>query len=136
MPEDYLQAQGREQGKAAGIDFKWVINVGERRPDAAGRQYRGSDQSGRRSHQGARRGGAAIGSSIKAAQAAGIPFVTFDRVSTTTKPTAHVGGDSYDQAKTTAEAMVALLKDKGVHGKCIEVEGKLTDEKALLRHKA
>ena len=43
--------------------------------------------------------------------AANIPFTTFDRESATTKPTAHVGGDSYDQGKTTAEAFVALLKD-------------------------
>ena len=41
----------------------------------------------------------AIGTSIKAAKEAGIPFITFDRGSTSGKPTAHVGGDSYDQAK-------------------------------------
>jgi ribose transport system substrate-binding protein len=59
----------------------------------------------------------AIGASIRAAKAANIPFMTFDRESATTKPTAHVGGDSYDQGKTTAEAFVALLQEKGVHGK-------------------
>ena len=62
--------------------------------------------------------------------------MTFDRHSTTTKPTAHVGGDSYDQAKTTAEAFVALLKSKGVQGKCIELQGDLVDINAVNRSKA
>jgi ABC-type sugar transport system substrate-binding protein len=56
----------------------------------------------------------AIGTSIKSAEKAGIPFITFDRGSTSGKPTAHVGGDSYDQAKQTAEAFAAIL-EKGGH---------------------
>jgi len=36
----------------------------------------------------------AIGASMRAAKAANIPFVTFDRGSATTKPTVRVGGDS------------------------------------------
>ncbi len=134
--EDYLQAQGREQGKAAGIDFKWVINVANADPTRQAANIEDLINQGVDLIMARAQDGAAIGSSIRAAQAAGIPFVTFDRASTTAKPTAHVGGDSYDQAKTTAEAMVALLKDKGVHGKCIELEGNLTDENAVLRHKA
>jgi len=46
----------------------------------------------------------AIGRRFKAAKDAGIPFVTFDRGSTSGKPTAHVGGDSYDQARSTGLA--------------------------------
>ena len=121
--EDYLQAQGREQGKAAGIDFKWVINVANADPTRQAANIEDLINQGVDLIMARAEDGAAIGSSIKAAQAAGIPFVTFDRASSTTKPTAHVGGDSYDQGKTTAEAMVALLKDKGVHGKCIELRG-------------
>ena len=134
--EEYLQAQGREQGKAAGIDFKWVINVANADPTRQAANIEDLINQGVDLILARAEDGAAIGSSVRAAQAAGIPFVTFDRASTTTKPTAHVGGDSYDQAKTTAEAFVALLKDKGVHGKCIELEGNLTDENAVLRHKA
>jgi ribose transport system substrate-binding protein len=79
---------------------------------------------------------AAIGASIRAAKSADIPFITFDRASSTDKPTAHVGGDSYDQAKTTAEAFVDLLRSKGVKGKCIELQGSLTDVNAVNRSKA
>jgi ABC-type sugar transport system substrate-binding protein len=78
---------------------------------------------------------AAIGASVRAAKTAGIPFVTFDRASANTKPTAHVGGDSYDQAITTANAFVELLKKNNVHGKCIELEGALTDINAVKRTK-
>ena len=134
--EDYLQAEGRRQGKDAGIDFKWVINVANADPTRQAANIEDLINQGVDLIMARAQDGAAIGSSIKAAQAAGIPFVTFDRASTTAKPTAHVGGDSYDQGKTTAEAMVALLKDKGVHGKCIELEGNLTDENAVARHKA
>jgi ribose transport system substrate-binding protein len=134
--EDYLQAQGQEQGKAADINFKWVINVANADPTRQAANIEDLINQGVDLIIARAEDGAAIGSSIKAAQAAGIPFVTFDRASTTAKPTAHVGGDSYDQGKTTAEAFVALLKDKGVHGKCIELEGNLTDENAVARHKA
>ena len=78
----------------------------------------------------------AIGTSIKAAEKAGIPFITFDRGSTSGKPTAHVGGDSYDQAKQTAEAFAAILKKAGIHGNCIELQGMLTDMNAVNRSKA
>ena len=63
----------------------------------------------------------AIGTSIKAAKDAGIPFITFDRGSTSGKPTAHVGGDSYDQARSTGLAFADILKKAGVQGKCIEL---------------
>lgn len=78
---------------------------------------------------------AAIGASIKAAKAAGIPIVTFDRASSTEKPTAHVGADSYNQAVSTAEEFAKILDAAGVKGKCIELQGALTDINAVNRSK-
>ena len=75
----------------------------------------------------------AIGASIRAANAAGIPFITFDRAAANVEPTAHVGGDSFDQAVTTAEAFADLLAANGVTGQCIELQGALTDINAINR---
>ena len=117
--EDYLISEGKRQGKQANIELKWVINVANADP---GRQAsniedlinqdvdlimaRAEDSS-------------AIGSSIRSSQNAGIPFITFDRASGGRQPTAHVGGDSYDQGITTTKAFVELLKKNNVRGRCI-----------------
>lgn len=77
----------------------------------------------------------AIGAPIKAAKDAGIPFVTFDRGSTSGKPTAHVGGDGHDQARSTGLAFAEILKKAGVKDKCIELQGMLTDINAVNRSK-
>ena len=79
---------------------------------------------------------AAIGASIRAAEEAGIPFVTFDRASTTATAAAHVGGDSYAQGLSTAEAFAEMLTEAGVAGKCIELQGSLTDVNAVNRSEA
>lgn len=75
-----------------------------------------------------------IGASIKAAKAADIPFVTFDHPPGDAKPLAHVGGDGFNDAKNAAVALAALLKSKNVPGKCIELEGALTDVNGHNRH--
>ena len=79
---------------------------------------------------------AAIGASIRAAEDAGVPFITFDRSSATTQPTAHVGGDSYLQALSTAQTFVEILEENGVQGQCIELQGALTDINAVNRSEA
>jgi ribose transport system substrate-binding protein len=134
--EDYLQAEGRRQGKDAGIEFKWVINVANADPTRQAANIEDLINQGVDLIMARAEDAAAIGSSIRAAKAAGIPFMTFDRPSTTVQPTAHVGGDSYDQGKTTAEAFVALMKAQNLHGKCIELQGSLTDANAINRTKA
>ena len=133
---DYLKSEGERQGKAAGFNFEWTINVANADPTRQAANIddlitRGVDVIIARAFD-----SGAIGTSIKAAKEAGIPFITFDRGSTSGKPTAHVGGDSYDQAKTTGEAFAEILKKAGVHGKCIELQGMLTDINAVNRTKA
>jgi ribose transport system substrate-binding protein len=134
--QDYLEAEGRRQGAEAGITFKWVINVANADPTRQAANIEDLINQNVNLIVARAEDASAIGASIRAAKRAGIPFITYDRQSATTKPTAHVGGDSYDQGKTTAEAFVALMKEKGIQGKCIELQGSLTDVNALNRSKA
>jgi ABC-type sugar transport system substrate-binding protein len=134
--QEYLQSEGKRQGEPAGITFKWVINVANADPARQAANIEDLINQGVNLIMARAEDASAIGASIRAAKQAGIPFITFDRQSATTKPTAHVGGDSYDQGKTTAEAFLALLKEKGVQGKCIELQGSLTDINAVNRSKA
>ena len=134
--QEYLQSKGKRQGEPAGITFKWVINVANADPARQAANIEDLINQGVNLIMARAEDASAIGASIRAAKQAGIPFITFDRQSATTKPTAHVGGDSYDQGKTTAEAFLALLKEKGVQGKCIELQGSLTDINAVNRSKA
>src|ERR1700738_778340 len=115
--EDYLILEGKAQGEPAGINFKWVINVANGDPARQAANIEDLINQGVNLIIARAEDSAAIGASIRAASSAGIPFITFDRPSSSDKPTAHVGGDSYDQAKTTAEAFVALLKANNVQGK-------------------
>jgi ribose transport system substrate-binding protein len=133
--EDYLILEGKSQGEPAGINFKWVINVANGDPARQAANIEDLINQGVNLIIARAEDSAAIGASIRAASSAGIPFITFDRASSSDKPTAHVGGDSYDQAKTTAEAFVALLKANNVQGKCIELQGALTDINAVNRSK-
>ena len=64
--EDYLQAQGREQGKAAGIDFKWVINVANADPTRQAANIEDLINQGVDLIMARAEDGAAIGASIKA----------------------------------------------------------------------
>jgi ribose transport system substrate-binding protein len=132
----FLKSEGEKQGEKAGYKFEWVTNVANADPS---RQAANIDDLitdnvdvivARAFDSGA------IGTSIRAAKVAGIPFITFDRGSTSGKPTAHVGGDSYDEARSTGLAFAGVLKKAGVHGKCIELQGMLTDINAVNRSKA
>jgi ribose transport system substrate-binding protein len=133
--ETFLKSEGEAQGKAAGYEFEWTINVANADPARQAANIddlitAGVDVIIARAFD-----SGAIGTSIKAAQDAGIPFITFDRGSTSGKPTAHVGGDSYDQARSTGLAFADILKKAGVQGKCIELQGMLTDINAVNRSK-
>lgn len=134
--QEYMQAEAKTQGGAAGLNIKWVINVADADPTRQAANIEDLINQGVDLIMARAEDAAAIGSSIQAAQRAKIPFITFDRQSATTKPTAHVGGDSYDQAKTTAEAFLKLMKEKKVTAKCIELQGSLKDINAVNRSKA
>ena len=134
--EAFLRSEGETQGKAAGYEVEWTINVANADPARQAANIddlitAGVDVIIARAFD-----SGAIGTSIKAAKDAGIPFVTFDRGSTSGKPTAHVGGDSYDQAHATGLAFAEILKKAGIKGKCIELQGMLTDINAVNRSKA
>ena len=134
--EAFLRSEGETQGKAAGYEVEWTINVANADPARQAANIddlitAGVDVIIARAFD-----SGAIGTSIKAAKDAGIPFVTFDRGSTSGKPTAHVGGDSYDQAHATGLAFAEILKKAGIKGKCIELQGMLTDINAVNRRKA
>jgi len=134
--ETFLRSEGEAQGKAAGYEVEWTINVANADPARQAANIddlitAGVDVIIARAFD-----SGAIGTSIKAANDAGIPFITFDRGSTSGKPTAHVGGDSYDQARSTGLAFAEILKTAGVKGKCVELQGMLTDINAVARSKA
>jgi len=131
--EDYMKQYGEEYGKENGIQFEWVVTVSDSDPVQQASNIenliaQGVDIIIARAHD-----AAAIGASIRAAKEAGIPFVTFDRESSTEVPDAHVGADSYTQAYTTALYFAGLLKGAGVKGKAIEVMGDLRDMNAVYR---
>jgi ABC-type sugar transport system substrate-binding protein len=133
--EEYIAAEAKMQGEAAGLDIKLVVNVAEGDPSRQTSNVedlinRGVDLVM------ARLADSGSGAPIRAALDAGIPFVTFDRATTSkVTPTAHVGVDAYDEGLSASLALVDLLKSKGVQGKCIEMLGGTTDVNAVLRAK-
>lgn len=134
--EKFLRSEGEKQGKEAGYEIEWTINVANADPARQAANIddlitAGVDVIIARAFD-----SGAIGTSIKAAKDADIPFITFDRGSTSGTPTAHVGGDSFDQARSTGVAFAEILKKAGVQGKCIELQGMLTDINAVNRSKA
>jgi len=131
--QDYMQQYGEEYGSKIGIKFEWIINVAD--GDPIRQQANIEDLISQKVDVIIARAqdAVAIGVSIKAAKDAGIPFVTFDRESSTVKPDAHVGADSYSQSISTSEYFADLLKKNGVKGKAIEVLGDLTDMNAVYR---
>lgn len=131
--EDYMLAEAERQGAEAGVEIEFIFNVADADPSRQQSNVedlltRGVDIIAARAED-----AGAIGASIRAARAADVPFVTFDRASESVEPTAHVGGDSYDQALTTAETFADLLAEQGVEGSCIELQGALTDINAVNR---
>lgn len=132
--EDYMVAFSQETwGPENNIEFEWIINVADGDPSRQASNIEDLINQGVDVIIARAEDAAAIGASIRAAQQAGIPFVTFDRASAVVPPDAHVGADSYNQAITTAETFAALLEENGVQGQCIELQGALTDINAVNR---
>ena len=80
----------------------------------------------------------AIVSSIRAAEAAGIPAITYMRDSASdaaVRPTTFLGLDAMQQGYSTAKALFATMKKDGVAARVINVMGDLGDENAVLRSK-
>lgn len=134
--QDYMEEYGATYGPENGIKFEWIVNVAN--GDATQQANNIQDCINQEVDIIVARAqdSGTIGSSIEAANAAGIPFITLDRTSTSGDPTTHVGEDSYLQAETTARAFAELLNANGVEGKCIELQGDLLDNNAIARHEA
>jgi ABC-type sugar transport system substrate-binding protein len=134
--QDYMQQYAETYGPKNGIKFEWIINVAN--GDATQQANNIQDCINQKVDVIVARAqdSGTIGASIEAAKAAGIPFITLDRMSTSGDPTTHVGEDAYLQATTTATAFADLLKKNNVEGKCIELQGDLLDSNAVARHKA
>jgi ABC-type sugar transport system substrate-binding protein len=134
--QDYMEQYGETYGAENGLKFEWIVNVAN--GDATQQANNIQDCINQKVDVIVARAQdtGTIGASIEAAKAAGIPFITLDRTSSSGEPTTHVGEDSYLQAQTTARAFAQLLKDNGVEGKCIEVQGDLLDNNAVARHNA
>lgn len=78
----------------------------------------------------------AIASSIEAAQAAGIPFIMYDRDAdpSVTQPDAFIGLDTTTQAYEAGKAFFAMMKEAGVEPvDIISIEGDYSDTNALNR---
>jgi len=133
--EDYMKLYGEQYGKEKNVKFTWIVNVADSNPSHQASNI--EDLLNQKVNVIVARphDGAAIGASIKAAHDRNVRFITFDRASSTRKPDAHVGADSYTQALTTGEAFAKLLTEKGIRGQCIELMGDLRDQNAVNRSK-
>jgi ribose transport system substrate-binding protein len=131
--EDYMREEAKTQGQAAGVNVTWVVNMANNDASRQAANIEDLINSGVDIVIARALDAAAIGSSIRAAKSANIPFVTFDRASSGVQPTAHVGGDSKDQAKVLGEEFEKILKANKVSAKCIEVQGSLADINAINR---
>lgn len=135
--EDYMIAEAEAIGPANGLDFEFIINVADLDPTRQAANIEDLIQQDVDVILARAKDGAAIGSSIRAAHEAGIPFIVFDRKSLTEEQgDAYVGGDGYSQGRSTAGALAKLYKTKGIKGKVIEVMGDLKDNNAVLRSQA
>ena len=133
--EDYIKSEGAAQGPAAGLNIKWVFNVAQSDPARQRANIEDLLTKGVNVVVARAEDGGAIGTSIRAAKEAGVPFVAFDRRPTNVQADAFVGGDSADESQTTSVAFVDILKKNDVKGKCIELQGNLLDSNAVVRTK-
>src|SRR5882757_3569962 len=131
--EDYMRAEAKKLGDADGIKVKWVVNMANNDASRQASNIEDLINNGVDIIIARALDSAAIGASIQAAKDANIPFVTFDRASSAVKPTAHVGGDSTDQAKSLGEAFEKILTANKVDAKCLEIQGSLIDVNAVNR---
>ena len=134
--EDYMREEAKTQGAAAGVNVDWVVNMANNDSSRQAANIEDLINSGVDIIAARALDAAAIGSSIRAAKEANIPFITFDRASSGQQPTAHVGGDSKDQATQLGNEFEKILKAHNVDAKCIEVQGSLADINAINRTNA
>ncbi len=133
---DEMAKYGKTYGAQHNIEFKWIINVANGDPSTQASNIQDLINQHVDIIVARAEDAAAIGSSIDAAHKAKIPFITFDRQSSTVQPDAHVGGDSYAQGLTVANYAADLLAKNHVQGKAIELLGDLRDMNAVLRSQA
>src|SRR5579864_2263490 len=107
--EDYMKADAKAEGAALGIKVDWVVNMANNDASRQAANIEDLINNGVDIIIARALDSAAIGASIQAAKDANIPFVTFDRASSGVKPTAHVGGDSTDQAKSLGAEFEKIL---------------------------
>ena len=131
--EDFMKAEAKTQGEPLGIHVEWIVNMANNDSSRQAANIEDLLNSGVDIVIARALDAAAIGSSIRRAKEAGIPFVTFDRASSGVQPTAHVGGDSADQARVSGQELEKLLRAKNVKGICIELQGSLADINAINR---
>jgi len=135
---DFMEGYSAEVGPANDIKFEWIDNVAN--GDAVQQANNIQDCINQKVDAIVVRAqdSGTIGASITAAEAANIPILLMDReaASDGPQPTAFIGEDTYKQAETTAKAFAALLKEKGVVGKCIEFQGDVLDKNAVNRSNA
>src|ERR1044072_10051145 len=77
--EDYMRAEAKTQGEALGINVSWVVNMANKDASSQTANIEDLINSGVDIIIARALDAAAIGSSIRAAKDAGIPFVTLDR---------------------------------------------------------
>jgi ABC-type sugar transport system substrate-binding protein len=133
---DELAKYGKTYGQQHNLEFKWIINVANGDPSTQASNIQDLINQHVDIIVARAEDAAAIGASIDAAHKANIPFITFDRQSSTVQPDAHVGGDSYAQGLTVANYAADLLAKNHVQGKAIELLGDLRDMNAVLRSQA
>jgi ribose transport system substrate-binding protein len=131
--EDFMKSEAAAQGPAADLNVEWVVNMANNDSSRQAANIEDLINSGVDIIITRALDAAAIGASIRRAEEAGIPFVTFDRASSGAQPTAHVGGDSKDQAKVLGEEFVKILEANSVDAKCVELQGSLADINAINR---
>src|SRR5438552_5566613 len=131
--EDFMKAEAKTQGEAAGISVEWIVNMANNDSSRQAANIEDLLNGGADIIIARALDAAAIGASIRRAKEAGVPFVTFDRASSGAQPTAHVGGDSADQARVSGQELEKLLRAKNVKGICIELQGSLADINAINR---
>ena len=134
--EDFMKSEAKVQGEPLGINVEWVVNMADNDSSRQAANIEDLINSGVDIIIARALDAAAIGASIRRAKEAGIPFVTFDRASSGAQPTAHVGGDSANQAEVAGAELVKILDANKVKGICIELQGSLADINAINRTNA
>jgi ABC-type sugar transport system substrate-binding protein len=134
--EDYMKQYSERYAEMTGTSFEWVVNVAGGDPTQQNSNIEDLITQDVDVIVARAEDGNAIGSGIRAAKQAGIPFMTFDRQSANVQPNAHVGADSFAQGLRASRELADLLEERGIEGRAIELIGDLRDVNAVNRHEA